>query len=156
MISILPHCSRTPRENFNLTGKKHKMLNNIIRFFLENKLVAYLLLIALGAEARAVTFFNLFDIKKDVPYIIDINDKRHNRYLPGIGQKIVALEFILYFNPNLVIITSPTYANEIKQIFLNLAWLLIFGFYNKPLNFKFKNNNYEKEPLFILCNRFYC
>lgn len=70
--------------------------------------------IAWGAGARAVTFFNLFDIKKEVPFIIDINDKRHDKYLPGSGQKIVAPEFILNYQPSLVIITNPTYAKEIK------------------------------------------
>jgi methyltransferase family protein/C-methyltransferase-like protein len=85
--------------------------------------------IAWGAGARAVTFFNLFDIKKEVPYIIDINDKRHDKYLPGSGQKIVGPKFILDFNPNLVIITNPTYAKEIKADIFKLGlnpdfWIL--------------------------------
>ena len=70
--------------------------------------------IAWGAGARAVTFFNLFDIKEEVPFIIDINDKRHGKYLPGSGQKIVNPEFILEYQPDLLIITNPTYADEIK------------------------------------------
>jgi hypothetical protein len=71
--------------------------------------------IAWGAGARAVTFFNLFDIKNEVPFIIDINDKRHEKYLPGSGQKIVAPEFIKSYQPDLVIITNPTYAEEIRN-----------------------------------------
>ena len=70
--------------------------------------------IAWGAGARAVTFFNLFDIKEEVPFIVDINTKREGKYLPGSAQKIVAPEFILSYQPELVIITNPTYAEEIK------------------------------------------
>lgn len=70
--------------------------------------------IAWGAGARAVTFFNLFDIKKEVPYIVDINTKRQGKFLPGSGHEIVAPEFVPTFAPDLVIITNPTYAEEIK------------------------------------------
>ncbi len=71
--------------------------------------------IAWGAGARAVTFFNLFDIKNEVPYIIDINTNRHGKFLPGSGQQIVAPEFIHSYQPDLVIITNPTYAEEIME-----------------------------------------
>jgi hypothetical protein len=72
-------------------------------------------IIAWGAGARAVTFFNLFDLKEMVPYIIDINKNRQDKYLPGSGQKIVAPDFIVEYKPDLVIITNPTYADEIRE-----------------------------------------
>ena len=50
-----------------------------------------------------------------MPYIIDINEKRHGKYLPGSGHEIVAPEFIINYAPDLVIITNPTYAEEIKN-----------------------------------------
>ncbi len=71
--------------------------------------------IAWGAGARAVSFFNIFDLSKEVNYIVDINSNRHGKYLPGTGQCIVAPEFITSFQPDLVIITNPTYAGEIKK-----------------------------------------
>ncbi len=67
-----------------------------------------------GAGARALTFFNLFNLTKEVPYIVDINLKRHDKYLPGSAQQIVAPKFIHTYQPELVIITNPTYAKEIK------------------------------------------
>ncbi len=70
--------------------------------------------IAWGAGARAVTFFNLFDLEKEIPVIVDINNKRHGKYLPGSGHEIVAPEFIIDYAPDLVLITNPTYAEEIK------------------------------------------
>lgn len=77
--------------------------------------------IAWGAGARAVTFFNLFNVKTEVPFIIDINSKRHDKYLPGSGQQIVAPEFIQNYQPDLVIITNPTYEEEIKTHVFNLG-----------------------------------
>lgn len=71
--------------------------------------------LAWGAGARAVTFFNLFDLIDEIPNIIDINEKRHGKFLPGSGQKIKAPEFIQSFQPDLVLITNPTYAEEIKN-----------------------------------------
>ena len=44
-------------------------------------------IIAWGAGARGVSFFNLFNLSEEVPYIVDINIKRQNKYLPGSGQK---------------------------------------------------------------------
>lgn len=71
--------------------------------------------LAWGAGARAVTFFNLFDLKKEVPCIVDINTNRQGKFLPGSGQEIVAPEFIQAYQPEMVIITNPTYAAEIKE-----------------------------------------
>ena len=70
--------------------------------------------IAWGAGARAVTFFNLFELLTEVPFIIDINSNRHGKYLPGGGQEIVSPKFMKDYLPDLVIITNPTYAEEIK------------------------------------------
>lgn len=70
--------------------------------------------IAWGAGARGLSFFNLFDIKSLVPFIIDINPNRQGKYLPGGGQKIVEPNFAITYQPDLIIITNPTYEEEIK------------------------------------------
>ena len=71
--------------------------------------------IAWAAGARAVSFFNLFDLKELIPFIVDINVMRHGKYLPGSGQQIVNPAFIMDYQPELIIITNPTYATEIKE-----------------------------------------
>jgi 2-polyprenyl-3-methyl-5-hydroxy-6-metoxy-1,4-benzoquinol methylase len=71
--------------------------------------------IAWGAGARAVTFFNLFDLQKEVPFIVDINTYRHGKFLPGSAQEIVPPDFVTKYDPDLVIITNPTYAKEIQD-----------------------------------------
>ena len=71
--------------------------------------------IAWAAGARAVTFFNLFDLKEMIPFVVDINVKRHGKYIPGSGQQIVNPEFIIDYQAKLIVITNPTYAEEIKE-----------------------------------------
>ncbi|MFT5711250.1 MAG: 2-polyprenyl-3-methyl-5-hydroxy-6-metoxy-1,4-benzoquinol methylase [Halioglobus sp.] len=71
--------------------------------------------VAWGSGAAAVTYFNLFDLSREVPYIVDINSKRQGKYLPGSGQQIVAPEFIQAFQPELLIITNATYEREILE-----------------------------------------
>jgi len=71
--------------------------------------------IAWGAGARAVTFFNLFDLKQEVPYVVDVNYRRQGKFLPGSGQRIVEPEFIKTYQPELLIITNPTYEIEIRD-----------------------------------------
>lgn len=70
---------------------------------------------AWSAGARALTFFNIYDLKNLVPYIVDINVNRQGKYLPGSGQAIVAPEFVIEHQPDIIIITNPTYAAEIKD-----------------------------------------
>ena len=70
---------------------------------------------AWGAGARAVTFFNLFDLGDACPAIVDINQRRQGKYLPGSGQRIVSPDALATLAPDLLIITNPTYAAEIKD-----------------------------------------
>jgi 2-polyprenyl-3-methyl-5-hydroxy-6-metoxy-1,4-benzoquinol methylase len=125
-----------PRENI-------RRLEEILKHFADDfqkmmranqiKIEAYqsreLKVIAWGSGARAVMFFNLFSLKKMVPFIIDINKNRQNKFLPGSGQKIVSPETIVDYNPDLVIITNPTYAEEIQKQISNYGldpeiWIL--------------------------------
>ena len=69
---------------------------------------------AWGAGSRAVTFFNMFDTNDWVSEIVDINKNRQGKYLPGSGQKVIAPDQLRAINPDLLIITNPTYADEIK------------------------------------------
>lgn len=69
--------------------------------------------VAWGAGARAVTYFNLLETNGSIPYIVDINVNRHGKFLPGSGTKIIAPEFLQKYRPEVVLITNPTYSKEI-------------------------------------------
>lgn len=77
--------------------------------------------IAWGAGSGAISFFNTLKIYDQVPYVVDINPNRQGKFLPLTGQQVVSPEFIQEFNPDIVIITNPTYENEIKQQIANLG-----------------------------------
>jgi hypothetical protein len=70
--------------------------------------------VAWGAGARAITFLNTYDTRELIPFVVDINPRRQGLYLPGSGQRVVPPEFLREFNPDVVIISNPTYEQEIK------------------------------------------
>ena len=69
--------------------------------------------VAWGAGARAVTYFNILTTAGRIEYIVDINVNRQGKYLPGSGTKIVHPEFLIEYKPDIVVITNPTYTDEI-------------------------------------------
>ncbi len=70
-----------------------------------------------GAGARAVAFLNYLKIEPPlIEYVVDINPSKHNKFIPGTGQKIVPPEFLEKISSNIyVIITNPAYYNEIEK-----------------------------------------
>lgn len=70
---------------------------------------------AWGAGGQGITFLNLMKPGKLVPYIVDINPDRQGKFIPGSAQRVVAPEFLLNYRPDVVLITNPTYEEEIKQ-----------------------------------------
>ncbi|RMG27018.1 MAG: methyltransferase domain-containing protein [Bacteroidetes bacterium] len=68
-----------------------------------------------GAGARGVTFLNVFDLKEQVAFAVDINPKRQGEHLAGSGHKVEAPEYLQHYQPELIIISNPTYAHEIQQ-----------------------------------------
>ena len=79
--------------------------------------------VAWGAGARAVTFFNIFGISNEIPMIVDININRQGKFLPGTAQQIISPRELSDIQPDKVVITNPTYADEIvssvKEMGLN-------------------------------------
>jgi SAM-dependent methyltransferase len=71
--------------------------------------------VAWGAGARAISFFNTLKIKSQIPYIVDINPKRQGLFLPGTGQKVVGPDFLMDYQPDTILITNPTFEPEIRQ-----------------------------------------
>lgn len=69
-----------------------------------------------GAGSKGVTFLNTLKVDKQIKYVIDINPRKHGKYVPGSGQKIVSPEFLHEYKPDIVIIMNTIYNNEIRQI----------------------------------------
>jgi SAM-dependent methyltransferase len=71
--------------------------------------------IAWGAGGRGINFLNLVRASQFIPYIVDINPTRCGGFIPGTGQKVVAPEFLREYQPNLILLTNPTYENEVRK-----------------------------------------
>jgi len=72
-------------------------------------------LVAWGAGARAVTFFNHLGLTDQIPYVVDINPRKEGRYLPGTAQKIVSPLFLKEYQPTTIIVMNRIYKDEIHR-----------------------------------------
>lgn len=68
-----------------------------------------------GAGSKGVTFLNMVGCRNQIEYVIDINTRKHGKYIPGTGQKIVSPEFLPEYMPHVAILMNPIYKNEIQQ-----------------------------------------
>lgn len=68
-----------------------------------------------GAGSKGATFLNMIGCRHQIEYVIDINPRKHEKYIPGTGQKIVPPEFLKEYRPDIVIVMNPIYENEIQQ-----------------------------------------
>jgi SAM-dependent methyltransferase len=67
-----------------------------------------------GAGAKATTFLNLLR-PASVEYVIDVNSRKHGKYVSGTGQKIVPPESLLEYAADEIICMNPNYAAEIRR-----------------------------------------
>jgi hypothetical protein len=68
-----------------------------------------------GSGGKGNTFVSLVDDDDLVRYVVDINPKRHGKFLPGTGKQIVAPEFLLDYRPNTIIVTNSIYESDIRN-----------------------------------------
>ncbi len=83
-----------------------------------------------GAGSKGVTFVNTLNISyKRIEYIVDINPRKHGKFIPGTAQCIVGPDFLKEYSPQIVIIMNPIYCNEIQATTkeLDLATDLLIG-----------------------------
>ena len=69
-----------------------------------------------GAGSKGVTFLNILREQQIIQYVVDINPNKENKYIPGTGQQIVSPEFLIYYQPDIIIVMNPIYENEIRQM----------------------------------------
>jgi len=67
-----------------------------------------------GAGSKGVTFLNTFRDLCPADYAVDLNPRKHGRFLPGCGVEIVAPESVRDLKPDLILIANPLYQNEIR------------------------------------------
>jgi SAM-dependent methyltransferase len=65
-----------------------------------------------GAGAKATMFLNLLR-PAPVEYVVDVNPRKHGKYMIGTGQKIVPPEFLSDYPADEIICMNPNYLGEI-------------------------------------------
>lgn len=74
-----------------------------------------------GAGSKGVTFLNILKEQQQIEYVVDINPHKKGKYIPGTGQQIVAPEFLIDYQPDIVIIMNPIYQDEIRRMLAQMS-----------------------------------
>jgi SAM-dependent methyltransferase len=67
-----------------------------------------------GAGSKATTFLNLLR-PRAIEFVVDVNPRKHWKYVIGTGQRIVPPEFLREYVPDDVICMNPNYLDEIAD-----------------------------------------
>ncbi|PZF79274.1 class I SAM-dependent methyltransferase [Jiangella anatolica] len=73
-----------------------------------------------GAGSKGVNFLNAVDPEGTL-LAVDINPRKHGRYLPGGGHRVVAPESLRDLDVSTVAVTNPVYRDEIARILAELG-----------------------------------
>jgi SAM-dependent methyltransferase len=68
-----------------------------------------------GAGSKGVTFLNILKNRGSIAYVVDINERKHGRYIPGSGQKIVPPGFLKKYRPDAIILMNSAYDTEVRK-----------------------------------------
>ncbi len=68
-----------------------------------------------GSGSKGVAFLTTLDLCGEVEYTVDINPNKHGTYMAGTGQKIVSPDFLMEYQPDLIILMNPIYRREVQE-----------------------------------------
>lgn len=68
-----------------------------------------------GVAGRGITFLNLVEAAKAIPFVVDINPDRQGKFIPGSAQKIFAPVDLQKLRPDCLLLTNATYRDEIAR-----------------------------------------
>jgi len=74
-----------------------------------------------GGGSKGVAFLTTLGISSEVEYAVDVNPRRSGTFVAGGGQQIVAPEFLRDHQPDVVIIMSPIYRDEIQTALADMG-----------------------------------
>jgi SAM-dependent methyltransferase len=68
-----------------------------------------------GAGSKGVMFLNLLDRDlSSVACVVDVNARKHGRFIAGTGHSIISPAKLTDFSPDRVIVMNPIYSDEIR------------------------------------------
>ncbi|NEQ05828.1 MAG: methyltransferase domain-containing protein [Moorea sp. SIO1G6] len=99
----------------NFTNEISKKLENC-RQHLEQMHAQGKRVVVWGSGSKCVAFLTTLDTTDKIEYVVDINPHRHGKFIPGVGKKIMAPEFLKEYKPDQVIVMNSIYCDEIQQM----------------------------------------
>ena len=94
---------------------KENVLANIKELKKNNKTI-----IGYGAPAKATTALNFFGISKEIDFIVEDNNLKHNKFIPGVKIAIKS-KFQIKNKKNILIVLAWNFFNDIKKNNSNLS-----------------------------------
>lgn len=74
-----------------------------------------------GASSKAVAFLSALGHDDQVAAVVDINPRKHRRFLPGSGHEVLAPDQLRAQPPDVVVVMNPTYLAEVRDLLASLA-----------------------------------
>jgi len=74
-----------------------------------------------GAGSKGVTFLNTLEAGSGISCAVDINPRKHGRFVPGTGQEVVPPERVAESGVDVVLVMNPLYADEIRASLASLG-----------------------------------
>jgi hypothetical protein len=69
-----------------------------------------------GGGSKSVGFLTHFDSENVIAHVVDINPHMQGNFIPGIGKIYKGPEFLVEYNPDVVIIMNAVYTEEIRKM----------------------------------------
>ena len=73
-----------------------------------------------GAGGKAATFLNSIPAARFIRNVVDVNPTRQGRFVAGSAQMVVAPRDLIDISPDIVIVSNPTYREEIRAMLRQL------------------------------------
>lgn len=74
-----------------------------------------------GSGSKGVTFLNVMGLERTIEYAVDINPRKHGKFIPGTGQQVIAPALLALHRPDTVVVMNPVYLDEIGTILAALG-----------------------------------
>lgn len=68
-----------------------------------------------GSGSKCLGFLSALGLGGEIDWIVDINPRRHGRFLPGLGLPIASPEALREAPPDLILVMNPVYEQEIRR-----------------------------------------
>ncbi len=67
-----------------------------------------------GAGSKGISFLNMMAVTGEIACVVDINPRKHGRFISGSGHEIVPPEYLKGYRPERVILMNAIYLKEVE------------------------------------------